>query len=628
MTTPIVFLCFANQQEDRYLELLKKESSSVNEILRHLEKRRFIQVKREESADTQDVISTISDFPDQISIFHYGGHAGDTLLEFEDGEGNASGLAKLLSGQTNMKLVFLNGCSTKKQVDLLLKLGIKAVIATSVKIPDPKAVAFATAFYKELSNRHTIKRAFEFAKDALEFQFRDTPEVQMRSGGFEFDEIEENTEIPWGLYYLDENQNELNWTLPYYSTSGLPQNIMTGINNSFEVNKEIVKVLDDMCKYNKDIYSQLTIERGGQEVNIDSSKFLQVVIKNFPWAIGSQMQLLIQPTNTNLDRNRLEQLLSTYILTGMVLYYIILSDFWENVHRKKLQVPKENLPKLNTDKNSLLTFDFLQEISRINDLMQQYDCEYYVPELEGFCAELKNSDSLLSKAKTFLDNLRKTRGSWDSATIDKNCKAAEPALSIILKGAAFLAYYKMLTVRNISIDNPRYSDTIYEMNLGELNAFANTGLTMYNDPNYKRKNNYSSCKSIVLAKNESDVGGALNLSPFIVDINTYLDNKQIDLYLFGYKSEDEYFYFAVKHSIFIALEDAEGTDITDTSLTFEEYQDGNNINKKPQVDTGADDFLSALAQSSPETATATVAEGKPVFPALKAQFRQFESDFS
>jgi phosphoribosylformimino-5-aminoimidazole carboxamide ribonucleotide (ProFAR) isomerase len=100
-------------------------------------------------------------------FFHYGGHAGGQQLDLEGGAGQALGLAHLLGRQATQQLqiVFLNGCSTKEQVDRLLKLGVKVIIATSVAIKDKKAVEFAYRFYRKLANNGSIRQAFDNACD-------------------------------------------------------------------------------------------------------------------------------------------------------------------------------------------------------------------------------------------------------------------------------------------------------------------------------------------------------------------------------------------------------------------------------------------------------------------------------
>jgi len=92
---------------------------------------------------------------DRIAIVHFGGHAdsGRLLLEagLEGGPAHAEGLATLFGQQRGLKLVFLNGCSTRPQVQRLLEAGVPAVIATARPIDDRVARDFSVAFYEALT---------------------------------------------------------------------------------------------------------------------------------------------------------------------------------------------------------------------------------------------------------------------------------------------------------------------------------------------------------------------------------------------------------------------------------------------------------------------------------------------
>jgi hypothetical protein len=182
----------------------------------------------------------------------------------------------------------------------------------------------------------------------------------------------------------------------------------------------------------------------------------------------------------------------------------------------------------------------------------------------------------------------------------------------------------MLTVRNISIDNPRYGAETYELNFGALNAIVSTSLSLYEDSDKRRKENYSNCKSIVLTPDENDLSQALNLSPFVIDKNTFLQNEHIDLFIYGYEEDGYHHYLAVKHSIFLALENEKGTDIIDTGMTMADFAEGRNINKQIEA---ADDLGFGDAFGFGDTATATE-ESPKVFTLLDTQFAQLKTDLS
>jgi hypothetical protein len=619
MTQPILYFTFANQQDD-HLPRLKQEIDEIKDILRPLENREFIKLEREESTTTKDIIKTLSTYPDRIAVFHYAGHATGQVLELEDQAANAKGIAGLLGEQSSLQLVVLNGCSTLEQVKQLFEAGVKAVIATSVPIGDDKAALFAATFYRALANKRSVKMAFEFAQAAVELTHRNAPEFVINRGLRTLNSKEDT--IPWGLYVQDQYADEiLHWRLPYYREVGLPNHMIQFIGTQFKVNRFIVMVLDEMCRYNKDIYSQMVEVRDGEEVKKDSSTYLDLVIQNFPWLIGSQIQLLRQFNRP--DRPRLEQLLSTYVITGMTLYYILLSDLWETKRRHGFTVPKAIAPLLRQKKEELTAYDFLERFVMLAGIMEKEGLEYFLPEMRSFQAKLQEEKGHLHKAWKYLEKAKSDLSTVKEAELDKQCLTAEQALAVLLREVAFLADYRMLTVRNISIDNPRYGKEVYDMNLGTLNAIVNTSLSLYEDVEKRRKENYSNCKSIVLTPDENDLKHALNLSPFVIDKNTFLNNEHIDLFIYGYEAGDDFHYLAVKHSFFLALANEKGTDIIDTGMSLDDFNEGRNIKPAEEVD----DFGFGDAFGFGDTTTATKDSPK-VFDLLESQFEQLFTDFS
>ena len=155
---PVVFLAFADARSD--LSSLKVEGWSLKDQFDELKRRGVIaDVVVEEKASLERIYSVFQNYRDRIALFHFGGHAdGDRLLlqsAFELRPAYAEGLATLLGQQRGLKLVFLNGCSTRPQVKRLLDAGVPAVIATARPIDDAVATEFAVAFYQALTTGYS-----------------------------------------------------------------------------------------------------------------------------------------------------------------------------------------------------------------------------------------------------------------------------------------------------------------------------------------------------------------------------------------------------------------------------------------------------------------------------------------
>ena len=622
--TPLIFFAFANDQ-DAHLGLLKEESRVLFQAMEELDRKEYIRVYREESADTKDIFNGFTRYKDRVAIFHYGGHANGSHLRLEAGVGDSRGLAALLGEQKTLKLAFLNGCSSKGQVKTLFDAGVKAVIATSVKIEDGKAVYFAQQFYEALANKRTIGQAFGLAQAYLQTHYGDSVDVSLRGIDLSDSESQEskNADMPWGLYIKEEYREEvLNWKLPYYHPVGLPKEMIQYIGSSFTANLFIILVLDEMCKYNPDIYAQMMEQRGEEAVRKDSRQYPGIIIRNFPWPIGSQIRLLRLYDKPNQER--LEHLVSTYVITSQLLYYILLSDLWEHSRGKE---PKVNWPYLVMDKAAISRFDFLAQLPELYRQVTAMGLPY-ISEFELLVEAMAQADSPLNKAHQYLEQLREQlRTNPPVADMEKLCQRTEQAVSIILRQAAFLSAYRLLTVRNISISRPRFEALAYELDMGPLNAAQGIDLNLYQDKAFRRKANFADSFSVVLVANENNLDQSLNLSPFVMDKNTFVQMKKSEttekdklahIFLLGWEDGKRLYYTAVEHSFFTALE--KESDQVHTDMTLEDFTEGRNINAQAEDDFGFDFGLEDSGASTMDD------EGPKVFQLLKDQYEMLKAD--
>lgn len=229
MSTPVIFLCFANEyHEGRYLDNLVQEYKNLYSVLAPIS-------PEENTPESSNILCeivvrqnvTIGDIVDvfqskmyrgRIAIFHYGGHADgyQLLLEGKDGENKAAhgaGLVSLLSKQDNLKLVFLNGCSTQKMAQDLVARGVPAVIGTATSIADDVALNLSERFYKGLAQGLTLAGAWETAKDEVR-TFMDSPS-NYRSLYMAAIQVLPDR-FPWDIEYRDDAAKEVfaNWNLP------------------------------------------------------------------------------------------------------------------------------------------------------------------------------------------------------------------------------------------------------------------------------------------------------------------------------------------------------------------------------------------------------------------------------
>lgn len=209
-----IFLAYANSQQSP-LPTLQEEDEQVHKALSRREADGHFRLHRESFATIANIAHYLTHYQAEIALFSYSGHAGHSELLLGDEAANAAGIAQLLGRCPKLRLVLLNGCSTRGQVDALLRAGLPAVIATSAPVGDRAAAQFAITFFQALSdNRRTIGQAFEDGIAAAQVQSHQALRAQIHRGVLALDEEEGQALSPslWGLYCREEGS--LGWKLP------------------------------------------------------------------------------------------------------------------------------------------------------------------------------------------------------------------------------------------------------------------------------------------------------------------------------------------------------------------------------------------------------------------------------
>lgn len=157
-----VMLAYFAQRPDQFLNYLDKEQDEMAEFC---ERGDLSYLPRKgEKASVGSMVADINRYKDKVVVFHYSGHADSNSIFFNSGAGDATGLANLLGQCPNLKLVFLNGCSTWAQVEALFNNKVKSVIATRYNVRDSEARIFSTAFYQHLfDSKETLLTSFRNA---------------------------------------------------------------------------------------------------------------------------------------------------------------------------------------------------------------------------------------------------------------------------------------------------------------------------------------------------------------------------------------------------------------------------------------------------------------------------------
>jgi hypothetical protein len=545
MSQPIIFMAFANDPKQP-LPGLEKESEDIYRTLTDGSKKQFFQLHREPFATTEKIAHYLIEFKDQVILFHYGGHADTQELVLLNEKADSKGIAQLLKAQSNLKVVFLNGCSTKEQVKLLLDLGIPAVIATSCPINDDKATLFAEQFYFALSKSHSLNEAFGMASGFL--QAKGVQSQHFR--GFNLEpEIEE---LPWGLY--TSGDEVLNWKLPEESANK-KQIIIRHAADQFNfakspVNARLTEVLIGALRpFSKKMELLFLSMEDGEEV--DERILNREIIDSLPAPVGEQVRKLfsLDAMTDDLDKiglPRLEQLVITYQTLLEFFNVLLLAELWEAKARKKdLPVGDNTLEQvrqlLTLNQEDARNTDLSQSIKGILEgideagLLKQSD-QYFLEELPSLLKAFQEDEAFQASC-TFMEEMRQevNAGKVSAEELESFCVQAEEHLSNLFCAFAFCARYKLNSIKRIVVQKPRHKAPRffhYKVKLDTITAG-------YKDTIKDYEEGYTEDKSVVLLKQEKEFGPYLNLSPFLIDENALKDEEKSKLFFFNWYDRDK-----------------------------------------------------------------------------------------
>ena len=417
--------------------------------------------------------------------------------------------------------------------------------------------------------------------------------------------------MPWGLYLNDNPAEILDWSLP----TNFSTKVTRPPEVKYEINSFMVDIVDAMIEQDKNLERLAYNE---DDELIDERQALSMVIEHFPWPIGVQVRLLVTK-ESDVDSpsvERIRQLVSTYIVSAQFLYYIVLSQLWDEKRNKSIELRSYMLDLLSNNQNNFNYFDYMKHLTEIIKLLQNNDCELFVAEYGPLAKEFEEKRELFD-AYLYLESLRYKLnvGALDSLEADKYqlCADGEYFLSTILIKISFLVNYDLLTIRDIHVINYRNLETSFNHFIGRLNAKV-TDLAVTRSPRPRSFDQFVNNASVVLAKDVNDPEAFLNLTPFIIDKNAFGQGMteeratEQQLYMYAFREGEEFKYLATLHSIYRVQERASDQLLTNTGGEQDEKRAGRGGKRVKRGRSGQNE-----EQESP-------------FEILKQQFIIFEKD--
>lgn len=528
MKQPVIFLAFANDKDD-HLPLLDEERKVINGHLLPLANQQYLQLVIEPSATTADISRYITDLKDRINIFHYGGHAGSKEILLQDQTANSDGIAQLLALQKELKLVFLNGCSTRAQVGLLQELGIPAVIATSIPIADQSARTFSDVFYRALAEDHTLEEAYKLAAAN---HLMTTGQAAGISRGMRVRK-EETDPLPWGLYITEGKEAVLNWKIPRQSAGSF---IVRGAGLKYQsgvvINQKLVMAIANaIAPHSRSI--QLILDEAKSKNREPKMRDLRVaVIDSFPTPIGMHLRKLLIVEEIGTDR--LQKIVNLYQVSAQFLAYVLLAQVWDekfsNPNYAILPVTQTALKtflSLSTADSS--TYNFVNLIEALGDTLAESKTPLFVEEFNTLRKQYQEEPALKT-AVLFLEEMkRELMGAVAADEIESFCVQGEDKLCEIFKHIGFAAKYTLATIKTIELIKPRHATPRFRHNLVVLNQLT-AAIGVLDD--VLETTEYTDNNSVILMRDEETVSPSLNLSPFILDENALSGQQNSKLFFF------------------------------------------------------------------------------------------------
>lgn len=536
----IVFLAFAPSAAE-HLPALQQEDRALGEILVLDSILNGYTLIREQHATPELINSVFGKHGKEIAIFHYSGHASSNALLIDDRLINAQGIAHQLKASAangNLKLVVLNGCSTKAQVSLLLELGVPAVIATHAPVNDLSACNFSIRLFEKLSGGLDLEAAFQSSLEAA------------ASAGNQAIDLKNN--VPRSIQYLEsipDDQSPL-WELFRRNPTDINFNPLPKSRYQASVNDPPNDRLRDT------LYTALDLQNNTQlQANTfaDSQDIEDLIVRMLPMPIGEHLAKLFlcerEPLlHENVHLRKIKHICTLYYVTMEFLSYVMIAQLWEY---RSLEVRPTDAAKGNhhlpdtllqtlteyfhlslTKRTEFHYRDFFRSIAAF--FQNRTNLDFFIEELKDL-NQFFREDSPFSNACEFLAYLssRNNKGTVSVDEAEELAGRAEGWIADIFSKLGFLQRYHLVSIQAISIFKYRHiAKPTFNHSVIRLMRVNSSEKVLY------KLEDCIDCQGVVLLKGNlvRNAGGDfqadgelkfLNLSPFLIDISAFAGGGSI-----------------------------------------------------------------------------------------------------
>lgn len=311
-----------------------------------------------------------------------------------------------------------------------------------------------------------------------------------------------------------------------------------------QLNEDLIRsVFAEMLKYKPSLAKFTMIDEDEDEV--DYRILGDQVIKNFPWPIGVELRRLFSGSMRQLDRMRLDQIFKTIERSMQFLSFVMIAQLWNDKKNDKIKIPDAISKDFESRFSVLSMGNFTWLIRAIGNLYSGENIEWFMEEIGT------NFDKKFFSALDFWVPERNEIGHYQinltQEDIEKRCVEYEEKLTFILNKMAFLAKYRLVSVREIKVNKHKYKEANFHHVIELLNS---------SDSDFAAKEideaSYAESNAVLMMKSIKSFGDYLNLSPLIIDTNgEVLDDKEKfsikkDVFMYTKFRNDQLFYLGTE----------------------------------------------------------------------------------
>ncbi len=287
-----------------------------------------------------------------------------------------------------------------------------------------------------------------------------------------------------------------------------------------QINENLIRsVFAEMVKF-KPSLQKFTLLDDDDDEEVDYRILGDQVIKNFPWPIGVELRRLFSGSMRQLDRMRLDQIFKTIERSMQFLSFVMVAQLWNDRKEGKISVP-ESISKDFENRFSVLSMgNFTWLIRSIGTHYNSSGNEWFMEEMGEVL------DKKFYNAFDFWVPERNEIGHYQinltQEEIEKRCVEYEEKLTFILERLAFIAKYRLVAVREIKVQKPKYREARFKHIIDLLNSSDSDFTAREID-----ETAFSESNAVLIMKSLKTIDQYLNLSPLIIDTHgEVLDDKE------------------------------------------------------------------------------------------------------